>query len=86
MKAHRIDRDVLTRARKSRRSSAEKIELMEPIDERLVYPLPLFRRHTGIGPAAFALLEKEGLKVHKVGNRKFVRGCDWAAFLAGRGQ
>lgn len=56
-------------------------ELGEISREKL-YPLPVFRKITGLGKHAFAQLRRHGLKTVKCGNRVFVRGEDFDAFLA----
>jgi hypothetical protein len=48
------------------------------------YPLAEFQRLSGLGEAALRSARRQGLLVHKVGSRKFVRGHDWHEFLAKR--
>lgn len=46
-----------------------------------IYPLPEFQKKTGLNRWAIAAARKKGLKVVKVGRRKFVSGAAWAEFL-----
>lgn len=48
------------------------------------YPLPEFQRVSGLGDAAVRKARRQGLLVHQVGSRKFVRGQDWNDFLSKR--
>jgi hypothetical protein len=45
-------------------------------------PLTEFCRLTGIGRWGLYAAQKRGLKVSKVGRRKFILGSDWLAFVA----
>lgn len=55
---------------------------LAPIQVGSCYPLSEFSRRTGMGPAALRSARKQGLKVRKIGNRKYVRGADFDAFLS----
>jgi hypothetical protein len=46
------------------------------------YPLALFQRLAGLKKASIAEAKQKGLRVIRVGNRRFVRGCDFHKFLA----
>lgn len=46
-----------------------------------IYPLQEFKRRTGLGRQAYTNAERNGLQVAKVGNRKFVTGRAWLAYL-----
>ena len=45
------------------------------------YPLPLFKKLTGLGDWAFQKAQRRGLKTRRVGRQKFIRGADWAEYL-----
>jgi hypothetical protein len=45
------------------------------------YPLQEFQRVSGLGDAAVRKAKRQGLVVHQVGSRKFIRGQDWNDFL-----
>lgn len=55
-----------------------------PISVDESYPLPVFQQLTGLSVWALRIARRKGLRVRKVGNRKFVSGADWAAFLETR--
>jgi hypothetical protein len=52
-----------------------------PIDAFAIYPLELFKGMTGLDVAAMREARRNGLKVHKVGRRHFVRGEDFHDYL-----
>lgn len=45
------------------------------------YPLPIFKRLTGMGDAAMRAARKNGLPLKKVGTRTFILGADWLSYL-----
>lgn len=45
------------------------------------YPLPLFQRLSGLGTWGIRQARRDGLRVVKVGRRKFVLGSDWLTYL-----
>lgn len=51
------------------------------IRENEAYPLPVFRRLTGMGTVALRRAQRRGLVVRRVGLRKYVLGRDWLAHL-----
>ncbi len=71
----------MVQAAKRKSAAADEKSLGEICRDR-AYPLPVFRRLAGIGKHAFAQLRRQGLSVSKVGNRVFIRGEDFLAFLA----
>ena len=71
----------MAQATKRKSAAADEKSLGEICRDR-VYPLPVFRRLAGLGKHAFTQLRRQGLSVSKVGNRVFIRGEDFMAFLA----
>lgn len=47
-----------------------------------VYPLPVFAERAGLGRVALRSARSAGLKTVRQGNRVYVRGSDFLAFLA----
>lgn len=58
-------------------------EQLGTIEDGTTYPTPIFMKRAGIGKHALMMLRRKGLKVIRMGNRTFVRGRDFSAFLAG---
>ncbi len=52
------------------------------IRDDTTYPLEVFQRTAGLGKHAFAQLRRNGLPVRRVGNRAFILGRDFSAFLS----
>lgn len=48
------------------------------------YALSDFQRITGLGAKAIRKAKREGLQVHRVGRRSYVRGQSWLDYLASR--
>ena len=48
------------------------------------YPLPEFKRLSGLGEAALRQARRQGLMVTAIGRRRFVRGADFHAFIGSR--
>ena len=48
-----------------------------------IYPLEIFKARTGLAGWAMRMAQRNGLRVVKVGRRQFVRGVDFAEYLAG---
>ena len=53
----------------------------EPIEPGTLYPLKEFHRRTGWGRHAVRAARRNGLKVHYAGNRAYVLGCDFIAYV-----
>lgn len=53
-----------------------------PISGNDAYPLELFCQISGLSTHAMRIARRNGLVVHYVGNRGFVRGSDFLEFLA----
>lgn len=66
----------------SKSKRAEVAAELGAISQHEVYPLPVFQRLTGLAGWALRRAERNGLKVRTVGRRRFVRGEDFAAYLA----
>lgn len=49
-----------------------------------IVPLPELTKRLGLGPAALRAARRQGLKVRRIGRRKFVLGRDLVAFLETR--
>ena len=45
------------------------------------YTVPEFRRRAGLGDYAFRAVRRDGLRVIEIRKKRYVRGCDWLAFL-----
>lgn len=46
-----------------------------------IYPLPVFKKLTGLADWALRTARRSGLRMVQVGNRRFVRGSDWFDYL-----
>ncbi len=64
------------------KSVVAKSGTLAAISSSAVYPQSVFQQLQGIGRHAFAQLRRRGLRTAKIGNKIFVRGADWDAFLA----
>lgn len=62
-------------------ATAEQIALA-PICSDQSFPLATFKRMTGLNDWALKTARRKGLKVRTVGNRRYVLGADWHAYLA----
>ena len=51
------------------------------IDTAKIYRLDVFKKTIGAGDWALRAMRKNGLRVTKIGNLRFVRGSDFAKFL-----
>jgi hypothetical protein len=58
----------------------------QPIDSRLLYPLPALMRITGLRVGAIRQLRRDGLPVRYVAGRAFVHGRDFARFVSEKGK
>lgn len=45
------------------------------------YPLPVFKRISGLRDAAMRAARRNGLPIRKVGTRSYILGDDWLRFL-----
>ncbi|MEZ6038895.1 MAG: hypothetical protein R3C20_00215 [Planctomycetaceae bacterium] len=54
---------------------------LAPIEDGVTYPLDEFTRRAGLGRHAMREARAKGLKVIRLGNRAYVRGSDFNAFL-----
>jgi hypothetical protein len=54
------------------------------VGEADIIPLPVLAASLGLGPAALRTARRQGLKVRKIGRKKFVLGRDLVAFLERR--
>lgn len=72
---------TLTPATLKTRKPAKENDLGEISRDKL-YPLPVFRRITGLGKHALTQLRRKGLPTVKCGNRVFVRGADFDTFVS----
>jgi hypothetical protein len=61
-------------------------ESPEPIDPRLLYPLPTLQRVAGLGVGAIRKMRREGLPVRYVAGRAYVAGEDFARFVMEHGK
>lgn len=55
------------------------------IEAASTYPLPLFKRLTGLSDHALRQARRRGLKVRRSGRRRYVCGADFQQFLTGNG-
>lgn len=54
------------------------------VGEADILPLRVLATRLGLGPAALRTARRQGLKVRKIGRKKFVLGRDLVAFLGSR--
>jgi hypothetical protein len=54
---------------------------MQPIDPRLLYPLDVFMKHSGLGAAALRKARRNGLRILRTGGRAFVLGSEFQRYL-----
>lgn len=59
-------------------------ETARTLRENEIVPLPELARRLGLGHSAIRAARRQGLKVRKIGRRKFILGRDLAAFLESR--
>lgn len=50
------------------------------------YPLPVFKKLTGMGTCAVREARRKGLPVRKVGLRNYILGKDWLQFVEEHGK
>lgn len=62
-------------------ATVEKRLALGPILNDASYPLPVFQKLVGLNKYAMRSAKKRGLKTRFIGNRTYVRGCDWNDFL-----
>jgi hypothetical protein len=58
---------------------------LAPIEQHAVYPLCDFQKRVGMTRHGIRSARRNGLKVHYVHGRCFVRGADWIAYLERHG-
>ena len=56
---------------------------LEPIEASKIYPLAVFQKHSGLGRHALREMRRKGLRTITAGGRKYVRGADFFAYMAG---
>ncbi len=54
------------------------------LHENEIVPLPELAKRLGLGPSALRAARRQGLKVRRIGRRKFILGRDLVAFLESR--
>ncbi len=59
---------------------------IEVIETSKVYPLPEFKRITGMGTAALREARRRGLIVRRVGLRSFIRGEEFDIYVRDHGK
>ena len=59
-------------------------EAVRTVREDEIIPLPELARRLGLGQAAMRAARRQGLKVRRIGRRKFILGKDLVAFLESR--
>jgi hypothetical protein len=52
-----------------------------PIEPDVLYPLPIFKRLSGLNNHGMRSARRLGLTVHRFGRRAYVRGGDFISFL-----
>ena len=57
---------------------------LQYVREDEIVPLAELDVRLGLGPSAIRMARRQGLKVHRIGRRKFVLGRDLIAFLESR--
>jgi hypothetical protein len=55
-------------------------EGLTPIVADAVYPLPDFKRRTGLESASIRKMRQQGFVVRRIGRRSYVRGSDFLAW------
>lgn len=66
-----------------RRPKSPRVQKLGPVSIHEIYPLEVFKQLTGLAGAALRTARRApcGLRVLKVGRRRFIRGSDFAAYL-----
>ena len=59
----------------------DKPDGLEPIDPNQLYPLPVFRRATGLSESAMRACRRSGLVVRYLGKRGYVLGKDFISHV-----
>jgi hypothetical protein len=60
-----------------REPATERVQPLAPIEAGSVYPLSVFQSFTGLDRAAMRGAKRKGLKISKIGRRRFVIGADF---------
>jgi len=63
----------------------DKDSKLEAIDPARCYPLSVFKVVAGMGRVAISTARRNGLQIRRVGNRRFVLGKDFIAYVAKHG-
>jgi hypothetical protein len=58
----------------------ERVQTLAPIEKDCAYPLSVFQSFTGLDRAAMRGARHKGLKISKIGRRRFVIGADFIEF------
>jgi hypothetical protein len=77
----RLKRESTDEPRPVRKRRGDSRDLAE-IVPGAAYPIPLFKRKTGIGDWGFRTARKEGLPIRRAGGKPFVLGSDFLEYLA----
>ncbi len=56
------------------------------IEPHVLYPLPVFKTHTGLGDAALRAARRNGMRVLRVGGRGFILGSDFIEYVKTHGE
>jgi hypothetical protein len=59
-------------------------ESLRTVREDEIVPLPELAKRLGLGQSAVRAARRQGLKVRRIGRRKFILGRDLVAFLESR--
>jgi hypothetical protein len=72
----------MPKPQKARRGDEPANETLGVIRRDEIYPLPIFKRLSGLSDWAMREARKKGLSVRGAGNRKYVLGDEWYQYLA----
>ncbi len=70
----------------SHKQVSRKVVSMNEIRADEVYRRDEFGKRVGLGPHTLRKAEADGLRVVKVGVRKFIAGRDWLEYVARKGK
>lgn len=57
-------------------------DTLGPIEANVAYPLETFKRKSGLRDWALKTARRNGLRVRTCGNRRYIIGADWLAYLS----